>query len=112
MAATRAGVASAAADHLGDHRFDDVALAVSELITNALEHGHGEVTILHGPNDAASYEVAVASMSLLTPRRSPQPVPPDQVTGRGLNIVAALADDLTTDTVDGVVTVTCRFSQD
>ncbi len=86
-----------------------MALAVSEVMTNAFEHGEGDVTVIYGAIDTDSYEVSVASSSSKAPRRSPELVPPDHVTGRGLNIVAAVSDDLTMFTDNGVVTVTCRF---
>ncbi len=74
-------------------RADDVRICVSELATNALAHGtrcgHGFHVTMNTEDDIVRVEVHDAS-----PRR-PRLRPPtnDDVSGRGLHIVAMLSDD-------------------
>lgn len=117
LARARRRVANAAASILGADSVDDVSLVVSELVTNALEHGDGDAvvsygTIVDGDGRRDGFVVATESISSSPPRRCPPPVPPDRVTGRGLNIVHALADDVRVDHSDGIVNVTCSFRRD
>ncbi|MEV7288337.1 ATP-binding protein [Streptomyces sp. NPDC093252] len=69
---------------------DDVVLALSELVTNAIEHGDGPVDLL----------VRAAEGRLLISVVDSDPAPavlkeagPDDVSGRGIALVNALADD-------------------
>ncbi|HLT68525.1 MAG TPA: ATP-binding protein [Acidimicrobiales bacterium] len=69
---------------------DDVVLMVSELVTNAVLHGAGDVEVtLDRSDDVVRVEVADEGGFAL-----PRPGRPgsDDVTGRGLAIVDALAD--------------------
>jgi anti-sigma regulatory factor (Ser/Thr protein kinase) len=72
-----------------DH-VDDVVLMASELFTNAVLHGDGGVAVSVALDDGnVRVEVVDEGRSLPTPPRS---VPSAAVTGRGLAIVATLAD--------------------
>ncbi|MFE4666024.1 ATP-binding protein [Streptomyces sp. NPDC056716] len=69
---------------------DDVVLALSELVTNAIEHGDGPVDLL----------VRAAEGRLLISVVDSDPAPAvlkatglDDVSGRGMALVNALADD-------------------
>jgi anti-sigma regulatory factor (Ser/Thr protein kinase) len=112
LAAARAVAQTAARAVLGDDRLGDVALATSELVTNALEHGSGgpvEVTVSTS-DDAV--EISVISPSHVPPGRpSQQPAPASDVRGRGLRIVAAIADSVLIGGGDDRVSVTCRFER-
>lgn len=103
-------VADAAMKSMGDQLGPDVALVVSELVTNALEHGDdGIVSVEYGPT-RGGFEISVASPSWGTPTRSNEPVSPANVHGRGLRIVTALADAVAVTSDHGTVTVRCRFN--
>lgn len=93
---------------LGADRADDVALVVSELSTNALEHGvDDEVRVRLGVDgDVLLVEVVSASEALPLPA---QQVEPHEISGRGLRIVSELADALTVATAGRKIEVTCRF---
>ena len=72
-------------------RFADVQLAVTELVANAVNHGTGDIRLrlrvedrrVYGEviDDGGGFEHAIRERS------------PSEVTGRGLGIVAALADE-------------------
>lgn len=67
----------------------DVVLAVSELVTNAIEHGHGTVCLrVRHSGDFLLVEVTDNNPA---PARLHTPAP-DAERGRGLPIVAALAE--------------------
>jgi anti-sigma regulatory factor (Ser/Thr protein kinase) len=69
-------------------RSDDVALVVSELVTNAVVHGVGEITLsVNVAGDAVDVEVADRDPSL--PHRLDAPV--DAEAGRGLLLVSRVA---------------------
>ncbi|MGW6793220.1 ATP-binding protein [Streptomyces chartreusis] len=68
---------------------DDVQLVVSELVTNAIEHGHGRIS-LSITEAASSIRIEVSDCSPVPAQvRSAQH---DDLGGRGLMIVATLAD--------------------
>jgi anti-sigma regulatory factor (Ser/Thr protein kinase) len=71
-----------------DELVDDASLVVSELVTNAVMHGEGEIGVrLVRAIDALRIEVSDdgdGEPRQLAPR-------PDEVTGRGLRIVSRLA---------------------
>jgi anti-sigma regulatory factor (Ser/Thr protein kinase) len=88
----RAAIAHAAAHGLSAARCTDVAIVVSELVTNAVVHGGGRGTIaswtegacvVHEIRDGGTFRTEDAG------RRLP---PPDQPGGRGLWLVARLSD--------------------
>lgn len=96
---------------LGSRRADDVALVVSELVTNALEHGAGgTVEVLLGLGDDHELEVSVGSRSEALPMPRAQPASVHDVRGRGLPIVASLSDSVTISGEADSVRVVCRFS--
>jgi anti-sigma regulatory factor (Ser/Thr protein kinase) len=67
---------------------DDAALITSELVSNALVHGDGEVRLrLSWSGEALTIEVDDKDPTLPQWRRSA----PDEVSGRGLYLVDALA---------------------
>ena len=114
LARARRRVSDAAAPILGADAVDDVSLVVSELVTNALEHGSGDAVVSYGTivdddGRSSGFVLSTESTSTTLPRRCLPTVPPDRVTGRGLNIVHALADDVRIDHRDGTVNVTCSF---
>ncbi|MFG2304704.1 ATP-binding protein [Actinacidiphila glaucinigra] len=68
---------------------DDVQLAVSELVTNAIEHGHGRI-VLSIAEAAGTVKIEVSDCNPAPAQvRSAQH---DDLGGRGLMIVATLAD--------------------
>ena len=89
IAVARADVATfvSGSDHA--HRVDDVRLMVSELVTNAIIHGHSTAT-MNACSNAALLRVEVADSSHHGAKaQAPALSEPD---GRGLMIVTALAD--------------------
>lgn len=73
-----------------DHHVDDVVLMASELFTNAVLHGDGRVAV-RVALDAGNVRVEVIDDGSSPPTRQ-RPVPSAAITGRGLSIVATLAD--------------------
>ena len=72
-------------------RLDDVALVVSELVTNAVVHGTGEITLdLTVAADAVRVEVADEAPADLP---GALPLTPDSESGRGLFLVSKIARD-------------------
>ena len=72
-------------------RVDDVVLMASELFTNAVLHGDGDVeVVLSLSGGHVRLEVADGG-GVPVPSEVPRPTP-DAITGRGLAIVDALAD--------------------
>lgn len=69
---------------------DDVVLMASELFTNAVLHGDGGVAVSVAL-DHGNVRVEVTDDGTSSPAL-PRPVPPAAITGRGLSIVATLAD--------------------
>lgn len=109
LSIARQSVAHAALDVLGGDRTRDVELCVSELVTNALEHGDGTgVVVSHSVVDG-SFIVTVSNGSQTLPQRSIGRVPADRRSGRGLQIVHAVADGVAMFGEHGGVAVSCRF---
>lgn len=72
-------------------KVDDVVLMASELFTNAVLHGDGDVeVVLSLSGGHVRLEVADGG-GVPVPSEVPRPTP-DAITGRGLAIVDALAD--------------------
>lgn len=109
ISTARRMVSDAAAEVLGDDRVADVALVVSELVTNALEYGVGDGAYVNVEVEPGAFVVRVSSESPDTPAPTEGVVPIDAPAGRGLQIVEALADDLQISAVDEDIVVTCRF---
>jgi serine/threonine-protein kinase RsbW len=110
------GMVRGAARSLGldDERVDDAALAVSELVTNALEHGGGGDVVVGVTVGLRSLELTVLSA---TSRTLPAlPLMPGDATsprGRGLGIVEMVTDGLSIEVRSGnpgTTVVRCRFS--
>ena len=93
----------------------DLELAVSELVTNALEHGREEpVTVIVV---AATGALVVSVRSVRTPSGIADPSTwagplPTVRTGRGLAIVRSISDEVSVDADDATVTVHCTFNLD
>lgn len=95
---------------LPEERCVDVRLAVSELVTNALEYGAGGVR-LDVSGDSGALEVAVsAADSGSIPTKAFEPPDPSRIRGRGLYIVARAADVVTVLGERGTITVRCVFN--
>lgn len=70
-------------------RVDTIQMVASELVSNAIDHAQGVITV--GLSRAADHvTVAVSDGSELQPRL--QPLNPHAVRGRGLQLVDALAN--------------------
>lgn len=86
--ATRHGAAAG----LDPDRVDDVALTVTELVTNSLQHGGGTAT-LRIWDEPSWFVCEVADRGVLTdPLAGQLPALPDQERGRGLLVVNMCAD--------------------
>ena len=90
----------------------DLELAVSELVTNAIEHGlEGPITVIVA---ATADTVMVSVRSVRTPAGIADPSTwasplPTVRTGRGLAIVRSISDEVAVDADDATVTVHCTF---
>lgn len=93
---------------LTDPVVGDVELIVSELVTNAIDHGpEGSVVVEVDHDDSvvrASVTSAAPSVELPSPDRWALPTP-DATSGRGLAIVRRLADDVQVDADDERLTI-------
>lgn len=93
----------------------NVRLIVGELVSNASQHGHlgDEVTVVVDLSDDAHIELEVtggrSSAAVLADPAGWTIAGPGDESGRGLGIVGALADEVRTDTRDGMVVVRCRL---
>jgi anti-sigma regulatory factor (Ser/Thr protein kinase) len=99
-----------------DERSDllgDVELAVSELVTNAVEYGLAEPVTIRVAVDAATLVVSISSArnaaGIADPTTWAGPLPAMR-TGRGLAIVRAITDEVSVDADDSTVTVHCSFA--
>lgn len=99
-----------------DERSDllgDVELAVSELVTNAVEYGLAEPVTIRVAVDAATLVVSISSArnaaGIADPTTWAGPLPAMR-TGRGLAIVRAITDEVSVDADDSTVTVHCTFA--
>jgi anti-sigma regulatory factor (Ser/Thr protein kinase) len=91
--------------HLGSA--PDAELALSELVTNAIEHGAGPVEVRFVRQDRA-LQIDVTSSATGSLPRVLEP-PDTAVSGRGLMVVDALAADWGHRNGQGHVTVWARF---
>ena len=87
VAVARRHAVEACKESLDEDRCDDLALAVSELVTNAIRHGGDPVTLTVEPGrDAVRVEVTDGNPDLEVPPE-PMTLEPGQ---RGLRLVAAV----------------------
>ena len=92
----------------------DYALAVSELVTNIIEHGNGSnLTILLDVADPNWWEVEVVGGASGAPNHLLHPetwavADEDEASGRGLGIVRHLMDEIISHTDAGQVSIRCR----
>ena len=92
----------------------DLELAVSELVTNAVEHGLAEpltvnvVVTADPPSVGISVRSVRSSSGIADPSTWSGPLPAVR-TGRGLAIVRAVSDAVSVDADDETVTVHCTF---
>jgi anti-sigma regulatory factor (Ser/Thr protein kinase) len=93
---------------------DRLQLTVSELATNAMEHGPEgdiEVCVTHTADDIA---LTVVSRALaldgptLADVKGWRMASPGEITGRGLAIARAVMSDVQVDERDGYIAITCR----
>jgi anti-sigma regulatory factor (Ser/Thr protein kinase) len=114
VAEVRRLVRSSVDGRFSSDRIDDIVLAASELATNAVEHAGAPtfrvslrrlpLAILLAVHSAASDELDLSR--LLRPDALADPT---ALRGRGLGIVRAIADGFDVGSVDGELTVCCRF---
>lgn len=95
---------------------DSTALVLSELVTNAAMHGGGgPIDVAVTVDEDASVNVEVANRAEgvdLGPPSSWVAPPPDAVTGRGLAVVAALAQRIDHGVVSGRLVVRATIGPD
>lgn len=113
LGALRAAVATvAAAAGLAEDRIDDLRIAVTELASNALTHGSGQVTARCWVA-AGELLCEVSGRGELTdPLAGRIPPPVDGVRGRGLLLVHQLCDLVDIHTADGTTTVRLHLELD
>ena len=91
---------------------NDLELAVSELVTNAVEYGLDEPIAVRVTISPATVVVSVRSARTSSEISDPStwagPLPAMR-TGRGLAIVRSISDDVSVDADDSTVTVHCTF---
>jgi anti-sigma regulatory factor (Ser/Thr protein kinase) len=92
--------------HLDDDRCEDLALAVSELVTNAIRHGGEPVTLtVRVDRDGVRVEVTDGSPEL-RPGEAPAPL---ETGRRGLRLVDAVCRAWGWHTVEGGKCVWCQL---
>jgi len=107
---TRTALAAWGAGSPTDGRLADSAeIVVSELVTNAVRHGSGAVSLaLVLTAEALQISVSDGGAALPAPRQARA----DEQGGRGLQIVAALCESWQVTTRLRGKTVTCRLARD
>ena len=71
---------------------DTAKLLISELVGNAVRHGHGEISLRAQLTNRGSLRVEVSDGNPTAPRVVDPPPTAEQDSGRGMLIVQALAD--------------------
>ncbi|MFD9962190.1 anti-sigma factor RsbA family regulatory protein [Amycolatopsis sp. NPDC058986] len=104
---TAIGLAAGAG--LGAERVQDVALALTELAGNSLEHGGGAAEVLMGTDGAHLVCQVRDSGQLADPLAGCRPAAPGQIRGRGLLLVHHVADLVRTHTGPAGTCVEARF---
>ncbi len=89
---------------------DDMELVASELVTNAVIHGHpGLIQVTVEATDHVLIVVTnVGPATAIPPEEQWQPAPPMALSGRGLGIVRRLCDVVAVQQVGSRTVVTCR----
>ncbi len=92
----------------------DMELAVSELVTNAVEHGLAEPVTVIVAVTTDPPTVAISVRSVRTPSGIADPSTwagplPAVRTGRGLAIVRSISDEVSVEADESTVTVHCTF---
>jgi anti-sigma regulatory factor (Ser/Thr protein kinase) len=83
---------------------DSAQLLVSELVSNAVLHGRGPISVLVAPTDVARmFRIEVRNSGIREPVM--RHAAPHELSGRGLHIVHELSHDWGTATDNGVTTV-------
>src|SRR6185503_2875140 len=77
-------------DCVPEARLADCSLMATELVTNAVVHGRGEITLTLDCAESGGVRVEVRDGGPADPGARPRPVGPDSETGRGFLIVEAL----------------------
>lgn len=90
-------------------RAQDLALALTELACNSIEHARSIATVLLGTRDARVVCQVRDTGYLADPLVGRRPAPPEQLRGRGLLLVHQLADLVLVHTTPGGTTVEVQF---
>jgi anti-sigma regulatory factor (Ser/Thr protein kinase) len=97
-------------DHgLSADRAQDLALALTELACNSLEHARSSATVLLGTADSRVVCQVRDAGHLTDPLVGRRPAPPEQLRGRGLLLVHQLSDLVRIHTTPGGTTVEIQF---
>lgn len=101
------------AEEFAAHRVDDIVLAVSELVTNAIEHGSREPFEVRFVRRDDVAELIVSS-AVVEKSASPADAPTtgERIprSGRGLRIVEAISDSFNVESENGRFRAWCRFN--
>jgi anti-sigma regulatory factor (Ser/Thr protein kinase) len=97
-----------ASEKLGPPRLRDVALVVSELVSNALEHGRGHADLTVELIDDG-VEITVGSPADGELEVPDAPPPTSDHRGRGLRIVNSLTDAMVVSSVDDEIEIVVRI---
>ncbi|MCB0965284.1 MAG: ATP-binding protein [Ilumatobacter sp.] len=90
---------------------DGIVLVVSELATNAIEYGEGGPAVVDAAVVDDELVLVVAADSTGIPIPPDGPVPSENIRGRGLLMVQAIANQVSIETTGNRVIVTTRFSR-
>jgi anti-sigma regulatory factor (Ser/Thr protein kinase) len=96
---------------LGARTRDDLLVVVTELVTNGVLHNGGSPIAVCADADPAGVTVDVETSDRCTIAPPFREVADASETGRGLAIVGALAQGMTTEVGDGRRRVTCRLAR-
>ncbi len=106
VAAARRHAVDVGRDHLDDARCEDLALAVSELVTNAIRHGGEPVTLEIVPDEGGVRVEVTDGNSELQPGPAPDEL---EIGRRGLRLVDAVCRAWGWHAVDGGKCVWCQL---
>ncbi|RLK62343.1 sensor histidine kinase [Actinokineospora cianjurensis] len=112
LGAARALVSTEARAHgLSEQRVGDVALVITELVTNSIEHGGGQATLSVWAVDGELVCQVRDGGRLADPLAGLRPAPVDQAHGRGLLLVHTLADLVTIHAAGDGTVVRAHFTR-